>query len=125
MVFKLDFASKTPHGIYTFRKFINADTRGHLLILFLDHPNSLLVFLTCFMHMKCNVACFQNQWRIQGAPPARPPYGSRFFWFDIQIFRNVATSGVGAPPSRSAPPLWEILDPLLKIFIHIHLNSDS
>ena len=34
--------------------------------------------------------------------------GSRFFRFDIQIFRNVAASGVGAPP-----PQREILDPLL------------
>ena len=41
-----------------------------------------------------------------------PPYGPRFFCFDIQIFQNVATSGVappppyevGAPPTRSAPP---------------------
>ena len=40
-----------------------------------------------------------------GAPPARaPPHGSRFFHFDIQIFRNIAASGVGAPPTRSAPP---------------------
>ena len=28
-----------------------------------------------------------------------PPYGSRFFRFEIQIFRNVAVSGVGAPPT--------------------------
>ena len=55
-----------------------------------------------------------TQWRIQGgAAGAPPPYRSRFFRFDIQIFRNVATSGVGAPPTRSPPP-WEILDPLLK-----------
>ena len=33
-----------------------------------------------------------------------PPYGSRFFRFDIQIFQNVAASGVGAPPMRSVPP---------------------
>ena len=40
-----------------------------------------------------------------GAPPARPPYGSRFFRFDIQIFRNVAASGVGASPYVvGAPP---------------------
>ena len=58
------------------------------------------------------------QWRIQGVPPARPPHGSRFFRFDIQIFRNVAGSGVGAPPMRSVPPLREILDPLL-LFILI------
>ena len=32
-----------------------------------------------------------------------PPYGSRFFCFDIQIFRNVGASGVGAP-TRLAPP---------------------
>ena len=48
-----------------------------------------------------------------GAAGARPPYGSRFFRFDTQIFRNVDASGVGAPPTRSAPPLQEILDPLL------------
>ena len=27
-----------------------------------------------------------------------PPYGSRFFRFDMQNFRNVATSGVHGPP---------------------------
>ena len=42
------------------------------------------------------------------------PQGSRFFRFDIQIFQNVATLGVGTPPPmRSAPPLREILDPPL------------
>ena len=49
-----------------------------------------------------------------GAAGTRPPYGSRFFRFDIQIFLNIAASGVGAPPTRSAPPLQEILDLLLK-----------
>ena len=35
----------------------------------------------------------------------RPPYGSRFFRFDMQNFRNVAASGVhGPPPTRSTPP---------------------
>ena len=53
-----------------------------------------------------------------GAAGEHPPYGSRFFRFDIQIFRNVAASGVGAPPHmRSAPPLWEILDPLLVMVV--------
>ena len=46
-----------------------------------------------------------------------PPYGSRFFHFDIQIFRNVAALGVGAPPDEVGTPLWEILDPLLYISI--------
>ena len=32
-----------------------------------------------------------------------PPYGSRFFHFDIQIFRNVAASGVGPPPPTGNP----------------------
>ena len=53
-----------------------------------------------------------THWRIQGAPPA-PPQGSRFFCFNIQILRNIATSGVGTPPMRLAPPLREILDPPL------------
>ena len=36
---------------------------------------------------------------------APPPQGSRFFRFDIQNFRNVAASGVGAPPYEvGAPP---------------------
>ena len=33
-----------------------------------------------------------------------PPHGSRFFRFDIQIFRNVAASGVGAPYEVGTPP---------------------
>ena len=44
----------------------------------------------------------------------RPPYGSRFFHFDMQNFRNVAASGVHSPPTRSTPPLREILDAPLK-----------
>ena len=51
-----------------------------------------------------------------GAPGARPPYGSRFFRFDMQNFRNVATSGVhGPPPYEVHAPLREILDPPLQI----------
>ena len=45
---------------------------------------------------------------LGGVPGARPPYGSRFFHFDIQNFRNVTASGVHAPP-----PPQEILDPPL------------
>ena len=46
-----------------------------------------------------------NQWRIQGGRRrSPPPYGARFFHFDIQIFRNVAASGVGAPPLRGRRP---------------------
>ena len=42
---------------------------------------------------------------LGGAHPARaPPYESRFFHFDMQIFWNVATSGVHGPPMRSTPP---------------------
>ena len=40
-----------------------------------------------------------------GAPGARPPYGSRFFRFDMQNFRNVAASGAHSPPYEvQAPP---------------------
>ena len=31
--------------------------------------------------------------------PLPPPHGSRFFRFDMQNFRNVATSGVHGPPT--------------------------
>ena len=37
-----------------------------------------------------------------GGAASAPP-GSRFFCFDIQMFRNVATSGVGAPHEVGAP----------------------
>ena len=43
------------------------------------------------------------------APPS--PKGSRFFHLNIQNFRNITPSGVGAP-TRSTP-LREILDPPL------------
>ena len=47
----------------------------------------------------------KRQWRNPGGRRRRaPPYGSRFFRFDIQIFQNVATSGVGAPPPRGRHP---------------------
>ena len=42
-------------------------------------------------------------WRIQGAHPASPQR-TQFFRFDIHILRNVAASGVHAPPTRSTPP---------------------
>ena len=50
-----------------------------------------------------------------GGRPARapPPYGSRFFRFDMQNFRNVAASGVHGPPYEVHAPLREILDPPL------------
>ena len=42
---------------------------------------------------------------LGGASGARPPYGSRFFRFDIQNFWNVPTSGVHAPLYEvHAPP---------------------
>ena len=44
---------------------------------------------------------------------ARPPYGSRFFRFDIQNFWNVPASGVHAPLYEVHAPPWEILDPPL------------
>ena len=68
------------------------------------------------------VACIIPQWRIQGGRRWRaPPYGSRFFRFDIQIFWNVAASGVGTPPYEVGAPLREILDPLL-FLIEIEIN---
>ena len=40
-----------------------------------------------------------------GTPGTRPPYGSRFFRFDMQNFWNVAASGVHGPPYEvHAPP---------------------
>ena len=44
-------------------------------------------------------------WRIWGRARRKPPsHGSRFFRFNIQNFRNVTTSGVNAPTTRSTPP---------------------
>ena len=46
---------------------------------------------------------------LGGARPVRappPPYGSRFFHFDMQNFRNVAASGVHGPSYEvHAPPM--------------------
>ena len=39
-----------------------------------------------------------------GGSRGAPPQGSRFFRFDIQMFRNVAASGVGAPLRAGRPP---------------------
>ena len=40
-----------------------------------------------------------------GGRRARPPYGSRFFHFDMQNFQNIAASGVHGPPYEvHAPP---------------------
>ena len=78
-------------------------------------------------------------WRIQGAAPkglnsfilrqkfskpladlggrARraPPYGSRFFHFDMQNFQNLAALGVHGPHYEVHTPLQEILDLPLKM----------
>ena len=48
-------------------------------------------------------------WTIGGSRGGRarraPPYGSRFFRFDMQNFRNIAASGVHGPPYEvHAPP---------------------
>ena len=48
-----------------------------------------------------------------GGAAGMHPHGSRFFHYDIQIFRNVVTSGVGVPLWGWRPP-WEILDLLLR-----------
>ena len=50
--------------------------------------------------------------RSRGHCRCVPSQGSRFFCFDIQIFLNIAASGVGTPHKVGAPP-WEILDPSL------------
>ena len=47
-----------------------------------------------------------NSGGSRGRRRRAPPYGSRFFRFDIQIFRNIAASGVGTPPYEvGAPPM--------------------
>ena len=47
----------------------------------------------------------QKVFYIGGSRGGRPPYGSRFFCFDMQNFRNVAASGVhGSPYEVHAPP---------------------
>ena len=51
--------------------------------------------------------------RSRGHAQHMPPYGSRFFHFDMQNFQSIAASGSMAPPMRSMPPLQEILDPPL------------
>ena len=51
----------------------------------------------------CNPGFDKYQWRIQGVAAGARPQGSRFFRFD-KLFQNIATSGVGAPPTKSAPP---------------------
>ena len=50
---------------------------------------------------------------LEGARAGRAPYGSRLFRFDMQNFRNIATSGVHGPPYEVHAPLREILDPPL------------
>ena len=57
---------------------------------------------------------------VRGTPGVPPTYRSRFFHFEMQNFRNVATLGVHGPPMRSTPPLWETLDPPLPMFYLTH-----
>ena len=60
----------------------------------------------------------------RGRARRAPPYGSRFFRFDMQNFRNVAASGVHGPPYEVHAPLREILDPPLHMStILIHFDT--
>ena len=51
-----------------------------------------------------------------------PPYGSRFFCFDIQIFQNVAALGVGTPPTRSVPPMGNPGSTTGKVWLKLFWN---
>ena len=64
----------------------------------------------------------QRQWQIQGALLACTPHGSRFFHYDIQIFRNVVTSGVGVPLWGWRPPMG-ILDLLLRAICRLDTGA--
>ena len=96
---KIAFHSSLLTAIVDELKFI-AVPKSHGLHSLTDYYHSLSIF---------SVASGGSR---GGAAGARPPYGSRFFRFDIQIFLNVAASGVGAPYEVGAP-LQEILDPRL------------
>ena len=68
---------------------------------------------------------YKFQWRIQGgvnkAPIPPPPLRVLFFHFDIQILRNIAAFGVGAPYAVGThPTLQEMLDPPLNLLFIIY-----
>ena len=69
-----------------------------------DKPNGLFhTFSTIATKEVKN--CFNYARYIGASRGARPPYGSRFFRFDMQNFWNVAASGVHGPPYEvHAPP---------------------
>ena len=60
----------------------------------------MLIFWVSFLELPLLIGGSRG-----GAPGARPPYGSRFFRFDMQNFRNIAALGVHGPPYEvHAPP---------------------
>ena len=96
-----------------------ADAEGkhlhlHLLLGTVIKRNCTCTCLQYWARFKVIISLVKAVADPGGAAGARPPYRSRFFCFDIQIFRNVAASGVGAPPPRGRRPPTEILDPLLE-----------
>ena len=74
-----------------------------------------------FKKMATSSACVIGGSRGGGRPARAPPYGSRFFRFDMQNFWNIAASGVHGPPYEvHAPPygkswirhcVWLIIEP--------------
>ena len=67
--------------------------------------STVFVWVVHFLLMNASVKLMFALADLRGAPGARPPYGSRFFRFDMQNFRNVAASGVHGPPYEvHAPP---------------------
>ena len=82
---------------------------GHLVILRAPPSRTLSLRVTCSeitnptvpraAQMTQNSTIYIQIYTLAdpGGAAGTRPQGSRFFRFDIQIFQNVATSGVGAP----------------------------
>ena len=89
----------SPKSMYDLRVNNVRITKQNSTIKIMYHPRLTL----------CVGCRKERQWRIQGAPPARPPNGTRFFCFRIhfcQKHEKVFVSEVGAPFPHPSGKSW-------------------
>ena len=94
-----------------------------------ENLNCANCFKKCVGKINWKLVIYNTLADLGGAPGTHPPppYGCRFFCFDMQNFWNIAASGVHGPPYEVHAPLREILDPPLQYtrFFFCYFTNNS